>query len=34
VQPVPPRLDVLVLTQDPSWIPTDAEAVSGLAELR
>jgi len=34
VNPIAPRLDVLVLTQDPDWTPTDAEAVSGLAGLR
>jgi hypothetical protein len=34
VTPLAPRLDVLVLTQDPSWIPTDAEATAGLAELQ
>jgi hypothetical protein len=25
VTPIPPRLDLLVLTQNPSWVPTDAE---------
>jgi len=34
VSPLPPRLDVIVLTQDPSWKPTDADATAGLAELR
>jgi hypothetical protein len=30
VVPAAPRIDVLVLTQDPSWIPTDAEARAAL----
>ena len=30
VVPAAPRLDVIVLTQDPSWVPTDAEANAAL----
>ena len=32
VSPVAPRLDVLVLTQDPGWLPRDAEARNALAQ--
>jgi hypothetical protein len=31
VSPIPPRLDVLVLTQDPDWVPNDASAIQGIA---
>jgi len=30
VTPLAPRLDVIVLTQDPTWIPTDDEALPAL----